>query len=352
MSIYAKIKKNIGSFSLDVEFEAGNSALALLGSSGCGKSMTLKCIAGLEKPDEGRIVVDGTTVFDSEKRVNLPPQKRGTGLLFQNYALFANMTVAENILCVLKRKDKAHSSEKLHSIMESFYINGLDEHYPSQLSGGQQQRVALARMLAADPSLIMLDEPLSALDSYLRWQIEGELAQLFKKFKGTILYVSHNRDEVFRLCPAICVIHRGRSAAPVSSSDFFKSPGTLASSRLSGCKNHSRALKTGGHTLRALDWNCELGSSADIPDNISCVGIRAHFIKPADEADRNIIRCVITDMSEDIFTTTVTLLPVGADASRDNAYIRMELTRKEALEIKGRGEITVGVAPSYVMPLI
>ncbi|MDO5562615.1 MAG: ATP-binding cassette domain-containing protein [Synergistaceae bacterium] len=352
MTIYAKIKKNIGSFSLNAEFEAGDTALALLGSSGCGKTMTLKCIAGLEKPDEGRVVIDGTTVFDSEKKINLPPQRRETGLLFQNYALFANMTVAENILCVLKRKDKAHAEKKLRDIMESFYINGLEEHYPSQLSGGQQQRVALARMLAAEPKLIMLDEPLSALDSYLRWQIEGELAQLFKKFKGTVLYVSHNRDEVSRLCPEICVIHRGRSEKPMRAADFFKSPGSLASSRLSGCKNHSRAKKIDEHRLFAADWNCELECSQYIPENVSCAGIRAHFIKPSAGGGANMIRCGVSDIREDIFTASVTLLPEGADASNDNAYVRMELTKEEFDLVKGQTEITVSAAPQHVMPLI
>jgi molybdate transport system ATP-binding protein len=201
MSLYVKIKKSLGEFSLNVEFEAGNEVLALLGASGCGKSMTLRCIAGVVKPDEGKIVLDGETIFDSEKKINLPPQKRHVGLLFQNYALFPNMTVEQNIRTVLARAGRSQNDrEHLASLMKSFYIEGLEDHYPSQLSGGQQQRVALARIIASGPKIIMLDEPLSALDSFLRWQLEQELMRLLESYPGTTLYVSHNRDEIYRIC--------------------------------------------------------------------------------------------------------------------------------------------------------
>ncbi|MCD7951851.1 MAG: ATP-binding cassette domain-containing protein [Synergistaceae bacterium] len=209
MSAIVNFKKRLGSFSLEVDFEAGNEVLALLGGSGCGKSMTLKCIAGIVTPDEGQIIVDGVTFFDSKRGINLRPQQRRTGLLFQNYALFPNMTTRQNIMTVFEHGAgrNANKEERYQEIARRFFISGLEDHYPSQLSGGQQQRVALARIMASDPAVIMLDEPLSALDSFLHWQLELKLSRILREYSGTTIYVSHNRDEVYRLCDRVCVIN-------------------------------------------------------------------------------------------------------------------------------------------------
>lgn len=153
MSIEVNIKKNLGSFRLDVAFQQDSGVLALLGGSGCGKSMTLRCIAGIEQPDSGRIVLNGVTVFDSEKKINLPPQQRQVGLLFQNYALFPNMTVVENILCgIREKKSKSENSALVAKYIRKFHLEGLEHHTPGQLSGGQKQRCALARMLIGKPA--------------------------------------------------------------------------------------------------------------------------------------------------------------------------------------------------------
>ena len=171
MSIEVAIEKDFGSFRLNVSFSGGNEVLAILGGSGCGKSMTLRCIAGIVRPDRGRIAVDGVTFFDSERNINLPPQQRRVGLLFQNYALFHNMTVEENIAAGVR--EKLSQKEKLALARQSiskFRLDGLEDHLPRALSGGQQQRVALARILIGQPRILMLDEPFSALDSYLRWE--------------------------------------------------------------------------------------------------------------------------------------------------------------------------------------
>ena len=138
--------------------------------------MTLKCIAGIEKPDKGKIVLDGVTLFDSEQHINLPPQKRRVGYLFQQYALFPSMTAEQNILCALTCSSREDRKEKFAALLRTFRLEGLEKKLPAQLSGGQQQRVALARILASEPQAILLDEPFSALDSYLKWELElGEL---------------------------------------------------------------------------------------------------------------------------------------------------------------------------------
>ena len=165
MSLDMKIKKNLGGFQLDVELHAGNETLALLGASGCGKSMTLRCIAGIETPDEGYIRVDGETLFDSEEKIDVPVQKRHVGLLFQNYALFPNMNVEQNIMLGMKSlpMPKDQKTAECRRVIEKFYLGGLEKHSVRQLSGGQQQRVALARIMVSKPRILMLDEPFPPL---------------------------------------------------------------------------------------------------------------------------------------------------------------------------------------------
>ncbi|MCL2033383.1 MAG: ATP-binding cassette domain-containing protein [Oscillospiraceae bacterium] len=183
MSLFVDIEKRLGKFKLELKFETNSGVLGLLGASGSGKSMTLKCIAGIERPDRGKVVLDGVTLFDSESGVNLPPQKRRVGYLFQNYALFPNMTVSQNILCGLYRdKSKPNKEKALNEILDLFQLGGLESHKPSQLSGGQQQRVALARILVGSPNLLMLDEPFSALDGHLRGHLQIQMRHLLQKF--------------------------------------------------------------------------------------------------------------------------------------------------------------------------
>lgn len=169
MSLEVHIEKKLNGFTLRSDFTAGNTATAILGASGCGKSMTLRCIAGIVKPDKGRIVLDGRVLFDSGQHIDLPPQQRGVGLLFQNYALFPNMTVEQNILCGLKaERDKAARKARCAGMLRALRLEELASRRPAELSGGQQQRTALARILVGKPRILMLDEPFSALDSYLR----------------------------------------------------------------------------------------------------------------------------------------------------------------------------------------
>ena len=151
--------------------------------------MTLKCIAGIEKPDRGTITLDGRVLFDSEKHINLTPQQRRVGYPFQQYALFPNMTAAQNILCVIRTGSRTEKKETLAALLRTFRLEGFEKKLPAQLSGGQQQRVALARILASEPQAILLDEPFSALDSYLKWELE--LGDLLGAFDGPILWVSH-----------------------------------------------------------------------------------------------------------------------------------------------------------------
>ena len=178
MSLEVNIKKRLGGFTLDVAFSAGDGVLALLGASGCGKSMTLRCIAGIERPDEGRIVLGDRVLFDSAQKINLPPQKRRVGLLFQNYALFPTMTVEQKIAASLSKKDRGQVAEYIRR----FRLEGLERRLPDQLSGGQQQRTALARILVSRPELLMLEQPFSALDEDLRDELQMQMNKLLHTF--------------------------------------------------------------------------------------------------------------------------------------------------------------------------
>ncbi len=356
MSAIVNFKKRLGSFSLEVDFEAGNEVLALLGGSGCGKSMTLKCIAGIVTPDEGQIIVDGVTFFDSKRGINLRPQQRRTGLLFQNYALFPNMTTRQNIMTVFEHGAgrNANKEERYQEIARRFFISGLEDHYPSQLSGGQQQRVALARIMASDPAVIMLDEPLSALDSFLHWQLELKLSRILREYSGTTIYVSHNRDEVYRLCDRVCVINEGHSEPVKTVSEFFDAPPTLAAAILSGCKNFSRIEIIDSRRLRASDWNMTFTSAHLIPDEARYVGVRAHYLIPVaeDERDENTMRAEIIEVRDDVFSAIITVRPNETKSESNFAVIRIELSKELAKNYRAGETIYLKVAPSDVMPLL
>jgi molybdate transport system ATP-binding protein len=311
MSVEVKIKKKLGKFQLDVSFSTGDDVLALLGGSGCGKSMTLRCIAGIEKPDEGRIVVNDQVFFDSEQKINLPPQKRKVGMLFQNYALFPNMTVEQNIMTGLKReKNKAVRQQKVAQSIEAFHLQGLEKQLPHQLSGGQQQRVALARILVSEPSILMLDEPFSALDSYLRWEMEQELTERLKEFHGTTLFVSHSRDEVYRVSDRVAVYGHGHIEVVDSKSEVFQNPRTWQAALLTGCKNLAMVTRN-GTTCHVEDWDLDLTLPAD--EDFDCVGIRAHSIRYAEGPGENTFPFEVVQEVPDTFNVVRMIRRKGAN---------------------------------------
>ena len=236
MSLLIDIEKRLGSFHLQVQLQAQDEVTALSGASGCGKSMTLKCIAGIVTPDRGRIVLNDRVLFDSAAHIDLPPQRRRMGYLFQNYALFPTMTVEKNILCAIPGS-KTEKGAALSDAVRRFRLEGLEKKYPAQLSGGQQQRVALARILCSEPQAILLDEPFSALDSYLKWNLELELSDLLAGFHGPILWVSHDLGECCRNCQKVCVMENGASSPVTDTETLVRHPATQSAARLTGCRN-------------------------------------------------------------------------------------------------------------------
>lgn len=383
MSLSVDIRKQLGDFSLDVSFKAENPAetLALLGASGCGKSMALKCVAGVERPDEGRIVLNGRVLYDSAARVNVPAQRRRVGYLFQSYALFPAMTVLDNVLVGARGATRAERLAMAARQIRAFRLEGLEGRRPAELSGGQQQRCALARIMASEPELLLLDEPFSALDGYLRWQLELELADTLRAFPGGVVFVTHSRDEVYRMCDRVCVLTDGRGGRTVPTSELFDAPATLAEALISGCKNVSPAVPVGPETLDCADWGVRLACGRAVA-GCAHAGIRAHFLRIVEADGRpvdtigdvatgfgsvrgqgeqcaasrsrvvarsraeNRIPCTVARVIDNVFSTIVMCATPGG------ACLRVELGKDAWAALGCPARVTLQVAPPDVMPLV
>lgn len=342
MGLTVDIKKKLGDFTLEVQFETSGNVLGLLGASGCGKSMTLKCIAGVERPDEGRIILGDKVLFDSDKGINLPPQKRRVGYLFQDYALFPNMTVLQNVKC------GAGNIEKAQKYIKKYALEGTENLYPDQLSGGQKQRVALARMLSSEPLVLLLDEPFTALDNFLKSRMERQLMEVIEDTNAhaEIIFVSHDRNEVYRLTHTIAVMEKGQVVDISEKHDLFRTPRTLASTLLTGCKNISR-LDEDDKGYKAIDWGIRIKEDKHNKDNYQCqyIGIRAHDLRIVQSQDelkyakenidnKNIISCELVREVEDTFSVVIQLMPQNLEYKTEYSLITYETSPAEWERIK------------------
>ncbi len=340
MSLTVDITKRLQGFTLNVSFEANSGVTALLGASGSGKSMTLRCIAGVEKPDEGNIVLDGRVLYDSKQRIDLPPQARRVGYLFQRYALFPNMTVLQNIDAGLSLERDAHARKtKREDFISRFHLEGLEERLPRELSGGQMQRVALCRMLASEPEAILLDEPFAALDSHLKWQMEAEVRETLCAFSGVALLVSHDRGEVYRMSGRVCVLNGGVSEPIADTAELFARPRTLQSALITGCENCAVAeLRSNGRVFVAK-WNALLACEPTDGEGITHAGIRAHYIFPCSKGTENALFCRVVGAEDDVFSRVLTLQPAGAADT-----IRADMNKEIA------NDYTVGSSAWFCLP--
>ena len=340
MAIDLEIRKKYPGFTLDVRFATESRRIGILGGSGAGKSMTLRSIAGIHALDEGRILLDGRVLYDSAGRVALKPQMRRVGYLFQNYALFPNMTVRENIIVGMKNRGNENiagaipgrasagggrgglragklwlgggknegpgglgtgglypngldKNARADELIRKFRLEGLEDRLPSRLSGGQQQRTALARILASEPDAILLDEPFSALDGYLRDQMQRELMATLADYPGTVIMVSHDRDEIYRFSEEILIMSGGKIIRQGPTREVFANPGSRDAAALTGCKNFSRAERLDDHHVRALDWGVDLTFRQVVPKEVKDLGFRAHEFLPVWGGERpdNAVRC-------------------------------------------------------------
>ena len=299
MAVSVDIEKRVGDFHLRVRFESNSRRIGVLGASGCGKSMTLKCIAGIEKPDAGKIVVDENILFDKSKKINLRPQNRNIGYLFQNYALFPTMTVEQNISAGLKGT-KEVNKRRVQEMVKKFQIQGLEKRLPGELSGGQQQRVALARIMAYEPDVILLDEPFSALDDFLKNRLQQELQEMLKDYEGTVIMVSHSRDEIYRFSEELLIMDQGENIEYGRTTDVFTNPEKREAARLTGCKNFAGLRLLSDHEAEIPDWGVKLKTKRKIPEHARYFGYRAHDFEPvwAPESLTNIMKVNVESIAE------------------------------------------------------
>ncbi len=349
MALTARIEKRFGAFQLAVDLMAETGQpLALLGASGCGKSVTLKCIAGIERPDRGRIELDGRVLFDSEAGIDLPPQRRRVGFLFQSYALFPHMTVERNVAVCLGRMDKRRRRERTAELLALLHLEDQAALYPRQLSGGQRQRAALARILAAEPGVLLLDEPFSALDSFLKWQLEQELREVLERFPGPAVWVSHDQGEVRRNCPRVCVLDAGRSSPVMDMAELMANPGTVAAARLSGCKNFAPVRPGPAPGLVEVPaWGLVL--RAPWREGAAALGLRADRVRPEEAGAVNAFPCQVVRVTEDVSSVFAALRPEAASPGAPPLW--MELAKDAWAALPDRERLWAAVRPEDLMLL-
>lgn len=251
------VKKTFEDFSIKVDLELEDGITGLLGYSGSGKTMTLKMIAGIVEPDSGQIILNGKALYDSERQINLKPQKRNVGLMFQSYALFNHMSVYENIAIGLEGSKK-EKYERIMPYLMLLELDSLKNRKPKMLSGGQKQRVALARILAKNPDILMLDEPFSALDSHLKFVLEEGFKNALRTFKGTVLYISHNRQEIYKYCDQAAIMSNGQVVEIRETSKLFDECESLTGAKLTGCRNIAACKWLDEEKVWIEDWQLAL----------------------------------------------------------------------------------------------
>lgn len=331
MRLYVDIEKQLDDFRLQARFETDGEVFAILGASGCGKTMTLRCIAGIERPDKGVIKLGDRVLFDSEAGIDIPARKRRVGYLFQDYALFPHMTVLENIAC-------GCSSGNAMEYAAKFYLKGKENLYPHQLSGGEKQRTAIARMLAASPDLIMFDEPFSALDGHLKANLEGEILSATDALGGQALFVSHDRDEVYRLTDRIAVMEKGQIAEIKPKKELFEAPSSLAAAMLTGYENLTTVEKVSEGLLHAADWGIRI--RCDFKGRPAFAGFKAEDFRIVKEGEapfsENVLVCCPERVMDD----------------RDGKIIRFRSDSGTAMTLKlpGHGHIDGGRLLLYMPP--
>lgn len=302
MAIEVRIHREFDDFKLDVQFRSESRRIGILGASGCGKSLTLKSIAGIERPETGKIESAGKVFFDSAKKIWMPPQERNVGYLFQNYALFPTMTVEKNIGIAL-RCGKKEKEKKVRDMIERFSLQGLEKKLPGQLSGGQQQRTALARIMIYEPDMILLDEPFSALDSYLKEQTQRECLELLQDYPGTVILVSHSRDEIYRFSEEVLVMDGGKAVIQKTVKELFEHPQKVAAAKLTGCKNIEEIVWKDGKHLYVPGWDMVIPAGMGNVGDAQAIGIRAHeFTTERTESDGELVFPVYKpEVKEDLF---------------------------------------------------
>lgn len=324
--------------------------ISVTGASGSGKSTLMHILGLLDSLTDGEYLLDGAAVahLPAKQRARLRSEK--IGFVFQQFRLLTGMTALENVALplALQGVPRHERSERALAVLERVGLSDRANHRPHQLSGGQQQRVALARILCSQPEVILLDEPFSALDSYLKWDLELKLSDFLENFSGPILWVSHDRGEVFRNCKRVCVLDQGSSQGTFTLRQLFHEPETEAAARLSGCKNIVEAVPAGSAvTLPA--WGLTLNCGKPVPADICQAGIRARHVMTVPEGTPDAFYCTVERVIQDVFTTIVLLRPEGAASGAP--LLRMELERDDWRRLNRPEGLWIAIQPRDILLL-
>ena len=293
------LEKTLDKFNLQINLRADRGAVGLLGPSGSGKSLTLRMIAGVATPDNGQILLNGRILYDRATQTNVPSARRKIGVVFQDYALFPHMTVAQNIGFGLSASPTPERQQKVEMQLALMRISELADRYPGEISGGQRQWVALARCMAIQPDALLLDEPFAALDPHLRRQMEEQLRETLADYNGVVVFVTHDMEEAFRFCSELVVLDGGRVIASGPKHQLFESPRTVAAARLTGCKNIVPASVAEDGRISVPAWDCRLDASLPVTDTVTHIGYRSHQLTfPEQTADQNTFSCWLVGTSE------------------------------------------------------
>lgn len=322
------VERRLESFVLKVSLQASRGPVGLLGPSGAGKSMTLRMIAGVSTPDRGRIVLNERVLFDRSSGQNIPAAQRRIGFVFQDYALFPHLTVAENVAFGLRGQSKQNRRTQIERYLASMQIADLANRYPKEISGGQRQRVAIARCMATNPSALLFDEPFAALDPHLRRQTEEQLRKTLIDFRGPVVFVTHDMEEAFRFCTDLQVLDHGKVIASGPKHQLFENPGSVAAARLTGCKNIVPAVAVAPRRVSIRAWDCELLTAAPVDGTLTHIGLRSHQVRfvGADGGD-NVFPCWLVTANEAPHEMTVYLRLHSRPQPGDPAHLQADVPK-------------------------
>ena len=322
------VERQLENLTLKISFKTAQGAIGLLGPSGAGKSMTLRMIAGVTTPDRGRIVFNDRVLFDSTTRRNIPAAQRRIGFVFQDYALFPHLTVAENVAFGLRGMSKQERVACVEQHLASLQIVEMADRYPKEISGGQRQRVAIARCMATNPQALLFDEPFAALDPHLRRQTEEQLRKTLRNFRGPVVFVTHDMEEAFRFCTELLVLDRGDVIARGPRRQLFEDPGTVAAARLTGCKNIATAVAIGLHQISVPMWECKMSTAHLVDKTLTHVGFRSHQIQfVSEQVGDNVFPCWLVALNEAPHEMTLYLRLHAAPKQSDPAHLQADVSR-------------------------
>ena len=367
-----RVVKRLPGFQLDASWEADGGVAVLFGPSGAGKTLTLQCLAGLERPDAGRIVVDGRVLFDSARGVDEPPQARRVGYVFQGYALFPHLSVLENVAFGLRHRPRTERRARAADVLARLGLGGLEQRLPRELSGGQRQRVALGRALAIDPAILLLDEPLSALDAPLRRALRDELRAILSDWRTAAVLVTHDFTEGYRLADRIVVYDGGRVIQAAPRAELLWQPASEQVARIIGVRNLLRGtvikatpdriqLRWRGQLLEAV--NSPTQSYLPAPDSPIAFYIRPEYVRlirkdrgtPDVAHHMNLMRGRVTDEADfgTVWTLRLRLDEPGSPAQGDfDLEIEVPRLVYEILEIERdrRWDLSIHRGSIQVLP--